>query len=49
MTTAIIHFQKNVPINQIKNTEKILFDSIIMLRFGETIVAKEILYGAKNL
>ena len=26
----------------------IFFDSIIMLRFGETKVAKETFYGAKN-
>ena len=31
-----------------KNNEKNVFDSTIMLRFGETKVAKEKLYGAKT-
>ena len=38
--------QKNVRINQLKSNDKNVFDSIIMLRFGEAKVAKEKFYGA---
>ena len=40
ITTTITYFQKNVRINQLKNNDKNPFDSIIMLRFGETKVTK---------
>ena len=40
MTTTIIYFQKNICINQLKNNDKDFFDSIIMLRFGQTKTAK---------
>ena len=46
ITTTIIYSQKNLRINQLKNNDKII--SIIMLRFGETKVTKEKLYGTKR-
>ena len=40
---------KNARINYLKNNCKSLFHSIIMLRFGKTIIAKEKFYAAKKL
>ena len=48
IVNALIYFQRNVPINQLKDIEKILFDSIIMLRFGKTKVREEEFYGSKK-
>ena len=48
MITTIIHFYKNFCINELNNNDKNVFDSIIILRFGETKVAKENFYVTKN-
>ena len=48
ITTTILYSQKNVGIIQLKKNDKFFFDSIIILRFGDTKVGKENLYGAKK-
>ena len=48
ITTTIRHFQKNAPINWLKNNHKNFVHSIIMLRFGQTKVTKEKFYAAKK-
>ena len=48
ITIAIIYSQKDVSINSLKNNDKNMFDSIIMLRSGVTKVAKEKIYAAKK-
>ena len=48
MITTIIHFYKNFCINELNNNDKNVFDSIIILRFGETKVAKENFYVTKK-
>ena len=42
------YFQKNTPMNQLKNNHKNFFHSIIMPRFGEKKATKEKFYAAKN-
>ena len=44
--TTIKYFQKNVRINQLKNSH--FFHSIIMSRLVETKIAKETFYAAKQ-
>ena len=46
--TTIIHSQKNVPINQLKNNDNNFFDIIIILRSCDTKVAKEKFYDANK-
>ena len=48
ITTTILYSQKNVGIIQLKKNDKFFFDSIIILRFGDTKVGKENLYGVKK-
>ena len=48
ITTTIIYFQKNARIKQLKNNDEFFFDVIIMVRFGETKVAKAKFYAAKK-
>ena len=48
ITTTVVNSWKNVVINQLKYNDKNFVDDIIMLRFGETKVAKEKFYGAKK-
>ena len=48
ITTTIIYSQINVRIILLKNDNKICFDSILILGFGETKEAKEIVHGAKK-
>ena len=48
ITIAIIYSQKDVSINLLKNNDKNMFDSIIMLRSGVTKVPKEKIYAAKK-
>ena len=48
MTTTIIYSKKDARINQIENNNKMSFDSIIMVKFVKTKVAKEDFYGTKK-
>ena len=47
ITTAITYFQKNVHIDQLKNNHRNFFFRIIIVRFGDTEIAKEKFYVAK--
>ena len=48
ITTTVVNSWKNVVINQLKYNYKNFVDDIVMLRFGETKVAKEKFYGTKK-
>ena len=48
INTNIIYSDKIVSIIQLKKNDKTFFDSIIMLRFDKTKVAKEEYYGVKQ-
>ena len=42
----MVFFSKNVRISQIKNVDKNVFDSIIVMRSGETKLGKEEFHGS---
>ena len=48
ITTTIIYLQKNARISQLENNHKNCFHSIIMLRFRETKITKEMFYAVKK-